>query len=57
MCIRDSVKIVGPDEKVIMQEIIVLNNEYFKMNEQKPFSTNFINYPKNANKVLIEIIP
>ena len=51
------VKIVGPDEKVIMQEIIVLNNEYFKMNEQKPFSTNFINYPKNANKVLIEIIP
>ena len=51
------VKIVGPDEKVIMQEIIVLNDEYFEMNEQKSFSTNFINYPKNANKVLIEIIP
>ena len=51
------VKIVGPDEKVIMQEIIVLNDEYFEMNEQKLFSTNFINYPKNANKVLIEIIP
>jgi len=27
------------------------------MNEQKSFSTSFINYPKNANKVLIEIIP
>ena len=51
------VKILGSDEKVIMQEIIVLNNEYFKMNEQKSFSTSFINYPKNANKVLIEIIP
>ena len=40
-----------------MTEIIIFDNEYFKMNEQKSFSTSFINYPKNANKVQIEIIP
>ena len=51
------VKLVGNSEKVIMQEIIVFDNEYFKNNEQKFFTTNFINYPKNANKVQIEIIP
>ena len=51
------VKLVGSDEKVIMREIIIFDNEYFKMNEQKSFSTSFINYPKNADKVQIEIIP
>ena len=51
------VKLVGSDEKVIMTEIIIFDNEYFKMNEQKSFSTSFINYPKNADKVQIEIIP
>ena len=51
------VKLVGNSEKVIMQEIIVFDNEYFENNEQKFFTTNFINYPKNANKVQIEIIP
>ena len=40
------VKIVGTDDKVSMQEIFFLNYEYFKMNEQKPFSTNFIIYTK-----------
>ncbi len=51
------VKLVGSDDKVIMTEIIIFDNEYFKMNEQKSFSTSFINYPKNADKVQIEIIP
>jgi len=51
------VKLVGSDEKVIMRKIISFDNEYFKMNEQKLFSTSFINYPKNADKVQIEIIP
>ena len=51
------VKLVGSDEKVIMRKTIFFDNEYFKMNEQKLFSTSFINYPKNADKVQIEIIP
>ena len=51
------VKLVTFNEKVIVQKKVILSGKYLLSNEQISFSTNFIDHPKEANKVQIELIP
>ena len=51
------VKLVTSDEIVMVQKKVVLSGKYLLSNEQISFSTSFLDHPKEANKVQIELIP